>query len=481
MNLVRTRFPYAIVSSAIMLASCGGGALHQIPASTQSDSAHSPAGPATSALPLNAAANTTYALPLSDGYSGTISLRVEHAPAKTKLLVRVEQSRGGAAARAATASRSGACPAPPTILLENPFPFPITIRLTSFTIHVPCSVDGALFGVSFYQTVPQPNVVTSTKLGNARASGNTVTFTPAVATLTFAPLTTSALAVRQETSTAEVVLPVAPGSTTVLTSNASNVPSSLSFNYTTAAGGSSYSAACFDAYDKSGALMPALRGAAIAGTPSFYCSLDPGASTITFGQLVKFFIGAPKTDASVFEFDGPGSAYLCTDGDTTQCDTPAFSIPTYRNLIVANAKDLRLCVPVKDSTDCNNVGGKAWPPPSTHTVSRHRDFQLLVADDPTYRPGTALAPVPWDGLLRLSVSGQCRLNTHNDNDNGDVPPGYSDDDQAGVGPYAEFDITPTGAGFCDITTSEDPKFITNYSDPQHPMPRSKSLLITILR
>ncbi len=479
MKLVRTCILYPIAFSSLVLASCGGGALHQIPQSDQSGSAQPPAQPPASGATVSAA-DGTYAIPLSGGYGATITLHAQNAPSGAHLLVHGDQTATApSTARQTQSARSAACPIPPTIYLQNPFPFPITIRLESFSVVLPCDVDGTLFGVSFYQAIPQPAVVTSTKVGDATAMGRKISFRPAVTRLTFAPFTTSALAIRQETSTAQVVLPVAPGSTTMLTSNVSHVPSTLSFNYATATGGSSYSSACFNAHDASGALVAALRGVPIAGTPSFYCSVDPGTSAIAFGRVIKFFIGRPKYDASVFEFDGPSSAYLCTSGSSVQCDTPSFSIPTYRNLIVANAKDLQMCVPVTPNADCNNVAGKPSPPPSMQTVSRGAEFQLLVADDPTYKPGTRTAPVPWDGLLRLTVSGKCRINTRPDSENGETPPGYSDDDQRGVGPSAEFDISPTGSGTCSITTSEDPKFITDYSDPQHPTGRSKTIAITI--
>jgi hypothetical protein len=119
-------------------------------------------------------------------------------------------------------------------------------------------------------------------------------------------------------------------------------------------------------------------------------------------------------------------------------------------------------------------------PPSTQVVPFGRTFKLLVADDPTYKAGTPIAPVPWDGLFRIHLSGPCVLSTTPDSNDGDVPPGYSDDQQRGAGPYAQFDITPTGHGPCTITISEDPAYVTDQSNATNPTGRSASLTVTIL-
>ncbi|MGR4063878.1 MAG: hypothetical protein ACLQPV_00345, partial [Vulcanimicrobiaceae bacterium] len=434
---VRTRAALGAAASSLVFAACGGGNGQMPPASVPSQAAPSQSAPATAGATSSvrvSAATATYTLPLSNGFSGTISLSAPNAPPNASLKIHAVYpavQTGPARSSKRMSPNTQACPPPPTISLTNPFPFPIKIRLFSFTIHVPCTPDGTLFGASFYQTAPQPSTVTSTKLGDATATGNTISFTPVVKSLTFPPMTTSAIAIRAETSTAEVALPVAPGSTTNLTSNAPSLPSALSFQYTTSTGGTSYSSACFNAHDSSGNLVPALQGVPIAGTPSIYCNIDPGTSSITFGQVVKFFVAAPKPDASVFEFDGPSSAYLCTNSSTAECDTPSFNVPTYQNLIVANAKSLVLCVPVTEDTDCNNVNNSPTPPPATQTVRAGQAFQLLVADDPTYTPGSANAPVPWSGLFTLTFGGQCKLDTGPDNDNGDVPPGYTDANQTG--------------------------------------------------
>jgi hypothetical protein len=485
MKYVNTR-SFVATLIAVTLASCSGGG-HQIPSSPQS--APTVTAPQLTTVGTSVVAMSahvaTYALPLPKGYSGSISLSAENAPANAKLTLRALQPVAQpASSRAKSSSLTRSCPPPPTISIENPFPFPITIRLQSFTIRVFCNVNGNLFGLSMYQTNPQPSTITSLKLGDATANGNTIAFTPTVTQLTFPAKTTSALAILPETSTSEVGLPVVAGATSVLTSNPPpNLHSSLSFLYTSASGGTAYGTACFKAHDATGALVAALQGVPIAGTPSFYCQVDPGTSSINFGQIVKFFVGSPLADRSVFGFDGPSSpAYVCNGTSASvECDTPAFNVPNFKNLIVSNAKDLALCVPVTDNTDCNNISGSPSPPPSTLTVPKGQDFQFLVADDPSYHPGTPAAPLPWSGLLGITASGACQVNNGSDNDNGDEPPGYTDANQTGVGPNAEFDITASNyGGTCTLTITEDPNYITeDFSNPQNPVGRSATLNVTV--
>jgi hypothetical protein len=225
----------------------------------------------------------------------------------------------------------------------------------------------------------------------------------------------------------------------------------------------------------------------LVGTPSFYCRLDAGNSSVSFGTTVKFSIGAPKPDASIFELDGNAQGYACTGPiGSPNCTTRAFSVPQFQNAIVGNVKNLTLCVPARRNTDCNNVNQSPWPPASVTSVPAGEGFQLLVADDPTYKPGTPAAPVPWDGLVRIATAGSCSLETRHDNDNGDVPPspfpgrpGYSDDGPKGVGPYAEFDIHAGSRGTCAITVSEGLKYITDLRDPANPRPRSTTLALTV--
>jgi hypothetical protein len=74
--------------------------------------------------------------------------------------------------------------------------------------------------------------------------------------------------------------------------------------------------------------------------------------------------------------------------------------------------------------------------------------------------------------------GVCQA-SRRDVDNGNAPPGYSDDQQKGVGPAAEFDVRPLAAGTCTVTVSEDPKFILDDTNPNAPVPRSAAVSITI--
>ncbi|MEO6835529.1 MAG: hypothetical protein ABI231_06435, partial [Candidatus Tumulicola sp.] len=393
----------------------------------------------------------------------------------------------------AEGNETSPCPTVPRVQLTNLTASSITLSIRELEIDLPCGVGGQQFGASFFQLTPQPAIVSSNKLADAiaRSEGpdaqprggdhslsSGLTFKP-TQQITLAPHSTSALTVLPDPSGSEVALPVAAGSTSVLTSGSQNIPTDLSFFYTSGTGGSFYTTSCFDA-----SLLPA--NVPRVGRPSFFCHINPGTSSITFGTQVKFIIGAPKFDRSVLGLDGPTTTFICgTASTSTECDTPSFTVSNtsagaFQNVIVGNVDDLRACVPVTENTDCNKL---VSPAPSTPTVSSRHDFQLLAADDATYRPGAG----PWDGVFHVaSTVGNCHFSTAPDNGNEDVPPsptpgspGYTDSNQAGIGPYAEFDVTPTGTGICSITLTEDPIHIFVVSDPVTLTPRSVQLNITM--
>ncbi len=445
--------------------------------------AGSPAtGEATVSAPLSSTP-TSFAIPLSGGYSATLSLHATSVPPGTKLLLGVRQPPAFDAA--ASGSRSAAsltaktCPATFTIPLYNPFPFAITLRVDGFTLHLPCTVGGTLFGVSFYQVKPAPTTVSALKVGDVTASGKSIVFTSDVASVTLPPHTQTALSIVPESSTSEVAVPIVPGANTVLTSNAPSLPSTLALTYGSSGGGGSlFSSACFPAY-VAGVLAPALAGVPILGIPSFYCQLGTVDSpTVLFGApTVTFTVGAPAPDRVFVGLDGPTSENLCTESGTTTCVTPAFTVPTIQNVIVGNVADLQVCVPATEGTNCNsNANPAASPAPTATSVPHNHEVQLLVADDSTYTavPGTCTAPAICGGYSVDTSAGSCAINNGPD-ENSDVPPpppAYKDPGGPqetppvssgtsthaifhAVGPYAEFDLIAGSAGTtCSVTVTE---------------------------
>ena len=399
---------------------------------------------------------------------------------------RFQSAKGpGRAQKGARSLVGHVCPSIPPIEILNPFPFPVTVYIASFTVRLPCTASGTLFGATLFQIKPQPQTISPIKLGDATANGYSITFTKAVKSVTLGAHTTYQILVLSETSTSDVAFPVVPSATTNLTANAPDVTSGTTFNgltfsYPNASGSSNYSAACFPAF-VNGQLAPALQNVALVGTPSFYCQLStPNNAPVTFGQTVQFNVLSPPPDRAIFEPDGTPQGYACSEpaNNASSCNVPQFSVPTtYQNFIVGNVQDLRICVPATPGVDCNGFGND--PQGGTRSkVSCCRAFQLLVADDPTYKP-PASASQPWDGLFRMTYTpGVCQASTRPDNDN-DGPPGYSDVGQTGVGPAAEFDIQPLAAGTCTVTATEDPKYIVDDSNPSMPGPRSVTVSVTI--
>ncbi|HMD02109.1 MAG TPA: hypothetical protein VKG44_03990, partial [Candidatus Baltobacteraceae bacterium] len=410
------------------------------------------------------ATSQTYALPLSGGYSATLSLHANGVPAGTKLLLGVRQPQMSApneAGARADSRKTRSCPATLTIPLFNPFSFPIVLNVDGFSIKLPCTVDGTLFGVSFYQLQPVPATVSSLKVGDVTAVGKSITFTSDVSTITLPPQTETALSIIPEGSTSEVGIPIVPGANTLITSNASSsISSSLSILYASSGGGGTlFSSGCFPAY-AGGVLNSALASAVFLGTPSYFCTLGTvNSATVLFGSpTVTFTIGAPLADVSFIGYDGPAGEFLCAPTGTTTCTTPAFTVPTVQNVIVGNVRDLQVCIPAAANADCNtNVHPAASPAPQASSIPSGSQIELLVADDPTYASSNTRCSASANcGGLSLSTSGSCSIDDGAD-DNSDIPPGYNDPggpqqsppvssgtstsaNFPAVGPFAGFDL-----------------------------------------
>jgi hypothetical protein len=486
MSAVRLLGQSALISIAFVLAACGGQSSMQQPSAVLPQPpaaavpAAAPASEATVSAPLSATPSSV-AIPLAGGYSATLLVHATNAVPGTNLLLGVRQPQASVAGnvRRTASIRQSPCPTTFTIPLYNPSSMAITLRVDGFSLHLPCSVSGTLFGVSFYQLKPVPTTVSSVKVGDVKAIGNSITFTSDVATIALPPRSQTALSIIPEDSTSEVGLPIVPGANTVLTSNAPSLPSSLALNYgSTGGGGSLFSSACFPAY-VGNVLAPALAGAVILGIPSFYCQLGTVDSpTVLFGSpTVTFTVGVPKPDRVFIGLDGPSSENLCAPSGTTTCVTPAFTVPTIENVIVGNVADLQVCVPAKKGTNCNsNANPSASPAPAATSVPHRHEVQLLVADDATYvaATGACSAPAICGGFSLDTSAGSCVINNGPD-ENGDVPPpppAYKDPGgpqesppvRSGtsthaqfpaVGPYVEFDLISGNSGTtCTVTVTE---------------------------
>ncbi|MFN2460378.1 MAG: hypothetical protein ABR591_06805 [Candidatus Velthaea sp.] len=464
---------------SLTLAACAGGGSKAAPPvdATVKTAATMSTTTVAATSTTNSSQVTTFALPtVGSGYSG-------------KLIVTFKQIGRGAQVRVGfiVPATIGACPSIPLISLENTSTSDITMFVDSLTIDTPCSIQNTLFGTSSFQLQPQPALVQPLKIFDATGAASEVAFGQSPVLITLPASTTTAMAVLPEINKFEVALPVAPGSTTALTSNpaslssdVSTTPTGLSFDYSTVQGGSIFSSSCFPVTDpQTGLTNPMLAGTPLVGRPSFFCHFNPGNATLVFGNVVKFFIGTPKPDVSVLGLDGPTTTFICGAATTnTECDTSSFTIdntsPTaFQNVVVGNADDLRECVPATPNTDCNALTS---PAPATTSVPSNANFELLVADDPSYRPGAG----PWSGVFTAAIAtpSVCAFVTSPSATIG-TPPNYTLASPQGNGPNAEFVINPLKRGTCTISMSEDPKFIN--VNPLNPTGRSVQLSVSIVK
>jgi hypothetical protein len=450
--------------ASIGLTGCvGGGGTAPVTAVAGSASNLPTASAQTSAQSVEAsvgAAPATAALPLTGGLSGSITLH--SATSNATLTIGAD---GSANAGRAMPLWHGACNAVPPIVISNHSSQPITISIDGFSIHLKCSVDGLLFGASAYQSYPIPQTLVSTKLGDAKGSGHTLTFTPVVTQLTIPAKSALTISILPEASTAYAQLPAFANTATVLTSNAPAVRNSLAFAFPNVQGGATFQSAC---YLPNGG--PGLAGVHVLGTASFYCVLVPGqaGASTTFGgassgDVVKFTLGPnAKPDLSLVGLDGPPIFAGCTPNGSGQvCDSPPFAIPVYSIAYVSNLADIKACVPKSANADCNGVAGNTKAS-SAANVRPGKRFQLLFADDPSYYAANTFGGVT---VQIAGTSPACSIDVGPD-DAKDVPPGYSDPgavagatpshaDFTGVGPYVEFDIDAHAAGTCSVNLIED--------------------------
>lgn len=467
MGILPTRRFTGAALLCFALSACGGGSAPKagappVPAQQHARTAQSTSG---------------YDVDLGGGYSGHLSLGF----GTNKLGL-----NGGP-------QNTGNCPEIPEIQLVNNSANSFAVGLSTFTITVPCVVPATTaLEATFFVLQPIPNnVVAGQKLAMSSnvqpntpiAGSTTITFTPATGQTTFSVPAKSvsgivALQVSSDPTiaAAQVALPVIPNVTTDVTSSQHGLGTDkLLFSYATSTGNPFYQAACFP-----GAPSPAL---APVGRPKFYCNLD------TAGTLDTVFAGTPGTpntnsnvsfketvplDASVLGLDGTLKTFSCqtstvdstTQTQTATCASSQFTInhtggtSFYSNIIASNVNDIKVCTPASAGTDCNAGAASA-----TVIKRPNGDFQLLVADDPTYHPVVG----QWTGLLTATIAGDgCVFST---SPTLPLPPPTSTvsynaaapaptGGYAGAGPYVAFEFTPVkNSDSCTISVSEDKAYI----------------------
>lgn len=472
------RLSVASIALTLGMVGCGGGAVSpQAPGGARfGGNAPLAAGQSVVTVPLTAAART-YALPLAGSAASTISLHAAPVDAGTTILLSaIRRATHRSGTQSSSIGPDDACATSVTVEFRNGSAKPISLDIDGFSLALPCTPARPLYGVSFYPVAPVTTTIRPIKLGDVTVNGMTITFTSRVATVVLPPNSTSAISAIPEDTEREIGIPIVPGTTQVLTANAS-LPTSLSMNYPNVGGGGTlYSSSCAPAI-VGGVRAPAIAAAIIEGIPSFYCTLGTvDSASILFGPSVTFTLGSPIPDRSFISLDGPSSEFPCDTRTSPVCVTPPFTVPVITNVIAGNVLDLQACFPAVKNTNCNS-DENASPAASATSVPAKRDIQLLVADDPTYvAPSGASCSGPsiCGGFVVDTSRGACSIDNRPD-ENGDVPPtlpaykdpggpqeqppaGYGLSTHAyfpGAGPDTEFDIvTGTSGSTCIVTIKE---------------------------
>lgn len=458
MKFLQPRALLTVALLALGLSACsGGGTAVQTPTTDRSESIGSGA-PGASVLSTSYSLAPTggrYALPLPQGYDGTITLGSNRAPQGTKLRLGVSGALLDSASGGRMPLTAATTSDPFPILIGFQFPFSGTIPVPGFTIHFPRSLTiTGTFDVDWFDpTQPESAGLNPRLLGKAVASGHTLTFTPppneTLAVVASVPYTLSIL---RDVGRAypgganSVVLPVQPG-----------IQQELSNSDSLGAG------ALYQASPNAGALLWQTIGGAPLGVAPLIRNDNPLESVVVSATqpltltntVITAEFHAPitiATRASVFASATPAPGVFVPDASpkilgpfaaTIGNDKVSFTVPDALTLGGSKAWDFSIvsvivCVPQNPQRICSN----GIPANVRQSVPTNTQFDILVSDVSDFVK-TAYG---------LNVSGPCTtagINQHGNN--GDHPPGYTD---TGIGPDTEMEVLATApSGTCAIAVT----------------------------
>jgi hypothetical protein len=204
-----------LATLATSLVGCSTGS--SISTITQNAAAPPPSGQTPSGFTQSiklSPSGGTFALKLPAGYTGSLTVGANNAPAGTAMevgLVGAFASSGSGLHINATTQTD-----PFPIVITIKLPFTITLPIPGFSITFPSWVNLAqgTFDVSFYdptQPVSYTSPTNPTLLGKATASGQTLTFVPAVQKFTFKKGVAYSETIARDTGGTGVVLPLPSG------------------------------------------------------------------------------------------------------------------------------------------------------------------------------------------------------------------------------------------------------------------------------
>jgi hypothetical protein len=404
----------------------------------------------------------TFALKLPAGYSGSLTIGPNHAPAGTVMEVGV--------ASALFAQRTGERPYT-TSLPVDPFPIVFTIRLPititlpipGFTITFPPGVNLAQgkFDVSFFdptKPVSYASPGNPTLIGKATVSGQTLTFVPAVQFFTFRRGVSYSETIARDTGGAGVVLPLGAGSNNqqlppngTLGSPNVNATSSTStflqwtvipFGPTVFFGGSTGTPGS----GVESLIAQSTGTTSLTGT-HVTLKFNPSGPAPTPGGPGTF---TPDTNPLVL---GPYDATCTTSANCTFTVTDPVSLSAGHKFAF-ELLTATVCVPdnVFQPCDATNPGN------ALTMLNGNQQYDVLVSDSSGLLTGphysVAVSGSNPDGTPLPSGATACSF-VPEASDNGDHPAGYND--RWPNGPNTEFEVNtgspPAGGAACTFVVS----------------------------
>jgi|GEM_PF-3097574 len=447
---------------ALTLGACsgGGGVSQRTSTIAQTPTNNTPPQTSLSDAFALSPSGSTHVLKLPAGYSGTISIGPNRAPAGTKVEVGIE---GALIAPASSGERLVAGHSDPfPIILNIRLPFTITLPIPSFSITFPSwvSLSQGTFDVALFDPTQPQSASNPMFLGKAVASGQTLTFTaPPGETYTFKAGVKYSLTIARDTGGANVVLPLAAGGNTQMlpangTLGAPQIGTTSSASgfaqWTVIPFGPSVTFGQSDPQGVESLIVQATQSLTLTNT-TVNVSFNPSAENTPAPGTANTFV--PDPNPTVY---GPFPLTMTGDGAqfTVPNGLPLSSGHKWAFVVLT----VTVCVPNTTALPCDSTDPSGEN--NRTSLASNNQYDVLVSDQSGLLTGpnysVAISSSTPDG--NTNIPGLCTFSPES-GPNGDVPPAptYNYNDNWPNGPNTEFDVNvgqaPGGGAACTFVVS----------------------------